>query len=222
MELIVEILKMLEDKAERDEKLLAVVYGGRFEPFHKGHYGVYKNLQRHFPPESVWIATSDKTNFDKKNGDISPFNFQEKKELMLRLFRIEEDKIVKSSNPAFNPREIFDRYDNAPLVYVAVVGDKDVERYKAAKFFKPYPMIDGKPLPFNEAKDGLKTLSEKVGYYLPIKSQSGGISGTEVRDKIAEAEDDDQKLHQLFREFFGHYDEVAKDLIVSKLKEIKQ
>lgn len=217
-----EILRISEDQEEKNEKLLAVVYGGRFEPFHKGHYAVYKHLKHMFDPESVWIATSDKTNFSKHNGDISPFNFQEKKELMLRLFRMEEDKIVKCSNPAFNPREIFERYDNAPLVYVAVVGEKDVERYKAAKFFKPYPTVNGgHALPFNEAKDGLKTLAEKVGYYLPIKKQSGGISGTEVREKLLEAADDEHKLHELFKEFFGHYDEIAKDLIISKLKEVK-
>lgn len=216
-----EILSVSEDQEEKNEKLLAVVYGGRFEPFHKGHFAVYKHLKSMFDPESVWIATSDKTNFSKKNGEISPFNFSEKKELMLRLFRMEEDKIVKCSNPAFNPREIFERYDNAPMVYVAVVGEKDVERYKSAKFFEPYPKLNGKPLPFSQAKDGLKTLADKKGYYLSIEKQSGGISGTEVRDKILEAADDEKELHTLFKQFFGHYDEIAKDLIVSKLKEIK-
>lgn len=216
-----EILRISEDQEEKNEKLLAVVYGGRFEPFHKGHFQVYKHLKHVFGSESVWIATSDKTNFSKTNGDISPFNFQEKKELMLRLFRMEEDKIVKCSNPAFNPREIFERYDHAPLVYVAVVGEKDVERYKSAKFFKPYPEMNGHPLPFNEAKEGMSTLDQKVGYYLPVKKQSGGISGTEVREKLLEAADDEHQLHTLFKEFFGHYDEVAKDLIISKLKEVK-
>ena len=51
-----------------------VVYSGRFQPFHKGHFATYENLIKKFGKDSVYIATSNKTDNQK-----SPFNFKEKK-----------------------------------------------------------------------------------------------------------------------------------------------
>jgi cytidyltransferase-like protein len=47
-----------------------VVYSGRFQPFHKGHYATYQNLCKKFGKDRVFIGTSNKT--DNKQ---SPFNF---------------------------------------------------------------------------------------------------------------------------------------------------
>lgn len=40
---------------------VAVIFGGRFQPVHKGHYAIYKHLVDKFGRDRVWIATSDKT-----------------------------------------------------------------------------------------------------------------------------------------------------------------
>jgi cytidyltransferase-like protein len=55
-------------------KKTIVVYSGRFQPFHKGHYAAYKNLVSKFGAGNVFIGSSNTTSQPK-----SPFNFQEKK-----------------------------------------------------------------------------------------------------------------------------------------------
>jgi len=45
-----------------------VVYSGRFQPFHKGHYATYDHLVKKFGKDSVYIGTSDVTDNKK-----SPF-----------------------------------------------------------------------------------------------------------------------------------------------------
>ena len=57
-----------------------VVYSGRFQPFHKGHYATYMNLVNHFGSSNVYIGTSNKTDNIK-----SPFNFNEKKTIMMKI-----------------------------------------------------------------------------------------------------------------------------------------
>ncbi len=41
-------------------KKTVVVYVGRFQPFHKGHYATYSNLVKKFGKDSVYIGTSNK------------------------------------------------------------------------------------------------------------------------------------------------------------------
>ena len=58
---------------ELAEPQLLVIYPGRFQPFHKGHYAVYEFLTGKFGRNNVYIATSNKT-----DGAKSPFTFSEK------------------------------------------------------------------------------------------------------------------------------------------------
>jgi len=44
---------------------VVVVYSGRFQPFHKGHYATYDNLVRKFGKDSVYIGTSNVTDSKK-------------------------------------------------------------------------------------------------------------------------------------------------------------
>ena len=67
-----------------------IVYGGRFQPFHKGHKKVYDSLVAKFGSKNVYIATSDIQDSDK-----SPLSFNEKKEIATKLFGIPSSKFVK-------------------------------------------------------------------------------------------------------------------------------
>ena len=62
---------LLEDK--NPIKKTVVIYVGRFQPMHKGHYGTYHYLVKKFGKNNVYIGTSDKVELPK-----SPFNFREK------------------------------------------------------------------------------------------------------------------------------------------------
>ena len=197
-----------------EPKRLVVVYGGRFEPFHKGHYEAYKWLCKKFGDENVWIATSNKTNFDPKKGDVSPFTFKEKKEIMVSLYDINPRRIIQSKNPAFKPSEVFDLYKGFPIIYVSAVGKKDEERYRTGTFFKPLP----RPFQMKDT-EMLQTLEDGTGYYLEVPMQVKDLSGTKVRQELKVAKGDDRET--LFRQFFGKYDSIIDSLIIAKLKDVK-
>ena len=63
---------------------VVVVYSGRFQPFHIGHYSTYKKLTQKFGKDKVFIGTSNKTAPGR-----SPLNFEEKKSIIIN------EKIVK-------------------------------------------------------------------------------------------------------------------------------
>jgi phosphopantetheine adenylyltransferase len=94
---------ILGEAAQMDK--VVVVYSGRFQPFHKGHYATYDNLVRKFGKDNVYIGTSNVTDSKK-----SPFNFSEKKAIMMKMFGIPSSKIVNVKNP-YAPTEILNKYD---------------------------------------------------------------------------------------------------------------
>ena len=209
-------LKAFLLEAERSgPKRLVVVYGGRFEPFHKGHYQCYKSLVKQYGKSNVWIATSNKTNFNPKSGEISPFNFKEKKQIITTLYDVDPRRIVLCKNPAFKPQEIFEMYGNYRPVYVAAVGRKDQERY-VGNFFHPLPS----DLEIPDQVSELLSLDEHAGYYIEVPMKSEGISGTLVREDLLAADDDKQRK-KLFEQYFGKYDPSIDALMVARLKDIK-
>lgn len=209
-------LNTLLEEAGTGPKKLVVVYGGRFEPFHKGHYQCYMSLVKKYGKANVWIATSNKTNFNPKSGEISPFNFKEKKQIITTLYDIDPRRIVQCKNPAFKPQEVFDMYSNYRPIYVAAVGRKDQERY-VGNFFHPLPTDLN--LPDQSAE--LMALDEHAGYYIEVAMKAEGISGTLVRQDLLAAADDDKQRKKLFEQYFGKYDASIDALIVARLKDIK-
>lgn len=201
------IFELLEQQIS--DPRIAVVYGGRFQPFHLGHFGAYKWLCKKFGEGSVWLATSDKTNFEKDSKDISPFKFKEKVEIMTSLYKIKPRKIVKCKNPAFKPEEVFNLYKD-PVVYVACCGEKDHDRYTKNDFFSPFP--------FKADPKDLKTVNDGVGYYVIVPTKVNGVSGTKAREQLVNSEG---KEESVFKKFFGAYDQVTADLIIARLKEVK-
>jgi len=208
-------MKLREILESTQNKRLVVVMGGRFEPFHRGHFLAYQWLCKKFGEENVWIATSNKTNFNPKAGKVSPFNFKEKKEIMVAMYDINPRKIVQCKNPAFNPTEIFDLYKGYPIIYVSAVGKKDVERYKTGTFFRPLPA------PFN-LKDAemLQSVEDGTGYYIEVPMQIKDLSGTIVRQELKKARGDERE--ELFKKYFGSYSSIIDALFIAKLKDVKE
>lgn len=206
-----EILESKEDVAKR----LVVVYGGRFQPFHKGHLDAYKWLCEKFDKDNVWIATSNKTNFNPKKGDISPFTYKEKKEIMVALYDLNPRRIIQCKNPAFKPEEVFNLYKGYPIVYVNAVGKKDEERYKTGTFFKPAP----RPFVMKDLET-YETIEDGVGYYIDVPMQFKDLSGTIVREELRLARGDERE--EVFKKYFGKYDSTIDALITAKLKDVQE
>jgi hypothetical protein len=179
---------------------VVVVYSGRFQPFHKGHYATYENLVKKFGKDSVYIGTSNVTDSKK-----SPFNFKEKKTIMTNMFGIPSSKIVNIRNP-YAPEEILKKYDEDTTGLIVVVGEKDENRL-SGKYFTPYkgkvtePYLDR-------------------GYVYASPATANPISGTDVRYWLSAGSAADRKKN--FTKAYPKFDDQIFKLITLKLKSLKE
>lgn len=178
-------------------KKTVVVYSGRFQPFHSGHYISYLKLCQKFGKDNVYIGTSNNT-----SGDKSPFNFKEKVKIMTKMFGIASDKIVEVNNP-YAPKEILSQFDGKTTQYIAAVGEKDSNRLQG-KYFKPY-----------KGKAGYGY--EEIGYVYPVPAESNPISGTDVRKWLGSGDDKDKQKG--FLKAYPKFDKEIFKMITGKLNE---
>ena len=178
-----------------------VVYSGRFQPFHKGHFATYQLLVKKFGKESVYIGTSDKTDNIK-----SPFGFKEKKYIINKMFGVSTNKIVQIKNP-YAPLEILNKFDSKNTSFITAVGEKDEMRL-GGKYFEPY----------KDNKD-LEGYLDK-GYVYVAPAQPNAISGTDVRNWLGRGNDEDRKKG--FLKAYPKFDEKVFKLITLTLNKIRK
>jgi hypothetical protein len=174
-----------------------VVYAGRFQPFHRGHYDAYQRLVSEFGSANVYIATSNDTSSEK-----SPFSFSEKKEIATKMFGVPSTKFIKVNNP-YRPTEILKKYDGQTIAYIAAVGEKDATRLQG-KYFKPY-----------RGKAGYGY--DEIGYTYPIPAEKNPISGTDVRNGLGSG--DKEKAKKFFLKAYPKFDKDIFKMITTKLSE---
>jgi len=189
-------MNLLEvDKPE--VKKTVVVYSGRFQPFHKGHYASYSKLVSKFGEANVYIGTSN-----DQSGPKSPFSFKEKKEIATKMFDIPSNKFVRINNP-YQPVEILKKFDGKTTQYIAAVGEKDATRLHG-KYFKPYK---------NKAGYGY----DEIGYVYAVPAEQKPISGTDVRKWLGA--DDKEKAKKGFLKAYPKFDREIYKMITGKLNE---
>ena len=189
---------ILDEATEMDK--VVVVYSGRFQPFHKGHYATYDNLVKKFGKDSVYIGTSDVTDNKK-----SPFGFKEKKAIMMKMFNIPSNKIVQIKNP-YAPQEILNKYDSDTTGFITVVGEKDSSRL-SGKYFTPY-------------KGKVEEPYLDKGYVYASPAQPNAISGTDVRYWLSAGNEEERKKN--FTKAYPKFDSQIFKLITLKLKGLKE
>jgi hypothetical protein len=187
----------LSEVTKPEVKKTVVIYSGRFQPFHKGHYAAYQKLVSKFGADNVYIGTSDKI-----DGGKSPFNFNDKKKIATTMFGVPASKFVQVKNP-YSPVEILSKYDGKTTQYIAAVGEKDATRL-AGKYFKPY-----------NGKAGYGY--DEIGYTYTIPSESNPISGTDVRKGLGN--DDETKAKEFFLKAYPKFDKGIYKMITAKLNE---
>jgi hypothetical protein len=188
-------MKLEVDKPEVTD--LVVVYSGRFQPFHAGHYVSYLKLARKFGKENVYIGTSNNT-----SGPKSPFNFNEKKEIATKMFNVPSDKFIQVSNP-YAPKEILSKFNGKTTAYIAAVGEKDEDRL-SGKYFKPY-----------KGKTGYGY--DEIGYTYAVPAESNPISGTDVRNWLGSGDDESKKKG--FLKAYPKFNADIFKMITNKLNE---
>jgi hypothetical protein len=193
------LVETILDEAAGIDKVV-VVYSGRFQPFHKGHYATYDNLVRKFGKDSVYIGTSNITDSKK-----SPFNFKEKKAIMMQMFGIPSSKIINLKNP-YRPEEILNNYDSDTTGLIVVVGEKDQNRL-SGKYFTPY-------------KGKVEQGYLDKGYVYASPAQPNPISGTDVRYWLSAGSEEERKKN--FTKAYPKFDNQIFKLITLKLKGLKE
>jgi len=176
-----------------------VVYAGRFQPFHKGHYATYEHLVKKFGKQNVFIGTSN-----QQGGPRHPFNFKEKREIMMKMFNIPSSQIVQVKNP-YQPTEVLNKFDSKTTAFITVVGEKDEARL-GGKYFKKY---DGRP------ESGYLD----NGYVYVSPAQPNAISGTDVRNWLSASEDSQRKAG--FKKAYPKFDPKIYNLISTRLIKVE-
>jgi len=189
---------ILGEAAQMDK--VVVVYSGRFQPFHKGHYATYDNLVKKFGKDNVYIGTSDVTDNKK-----SPFGFKEKKAIMMKMFGIPSNKIFNVRNP-YAPQEILNKFDSDTTGFITVVGEKDSSRL-GGKYFTPY-------------KGKVEQGYLDRGYVYASPAQPNAISGTDVRYWLSSGSETERKKN--FTKAYPKFDDQIFKLITLKLKGLKE
>ena len=183
---------------ESNIKKVVVVYAGRFQPMHKGHYKTFEHLQKKFGKSDVFIGTSNKTEKGR-----SPFNFKEKVKIMTTMFGIPKSKIVQVKNP-YVPTEVLKRFNKKTTAFVTVVGKKDASRLNG-KFFKKW---DDNPT------EGY----EDAGYLYIAPMQGGAVSGTEVRNGLSMGSDEQKE--KFFKDrAYSKFNKTIFKFVTDKLSE---
>ena len=200
-----DIADQLIAEANSPIKTIVAIYPGRFQPMGKHHAEVFKWLQGKFGTQHTYVATTDKVQLPK-----SPFNFREKRSIMLK-HGIKN--IVQVKNP-YNPAEILNKYDPKTTAVVIVYGKKDAGRLRTTK-------KDGTPgyyQDFSKSKNNLLGY-DKHGYFvisphINLKIDGfGEMSGTSIRQALQTAD------QNRFKDIFGWYDPNLFTMIKKKLSE---
>jgi hypothetical protein len=186
-------------KSAEGKQRTVAIFTGRFQPFHAGHYSIYKSMVDKFGKENVYIASSDKTEAGK-----SPFKFNDKKEIMTQMFDIPEDMVVQVKNP-YSPKEILEKLP-PETVYVTAVSQKDSERL-GGKYFQPY-----------DEKGPKKGFADQ-GYFmvapeLQVDIDGKNISGTQLRAIFGNPNITDEVKQEIFAKVYGKFDQDIFDKVV--------
>jgi hypothetical protein len=181
-------------------KKIIVIYSGRFQPFHRGHYASYQKLVSKFGKDNVYIGTSNDT-----SGPKSPFNFKEKKQVATTMFGIPSNRFVQIQNP-YQPIEILKKFDGKTTQYIAAVGEKDATRLHG-KYFKPYK---GKP--------GYGY--DEIGYVYAVPAEPNPISGTDVRKGLGSGNAETKK--KFFLKAYPKMDKDIFKMITTKIGKLNE
>jgi hypothetical protein len=195
-----------EQPKETNKKTIAI-FSGRFQPFHAGHYSIYKSLVDKFGKDNVYVATSNIIDPIK-----SPFPFKDKKQIMTTMFDIPKNKVVMVKNP-YAPTEILEKFP-PETSYVTAVSEKDAERLQRNdKYFKN---IEDVP---SEKRKGYGD----EGYFIiapemQLKVNRKNISGTQLRATFGNDLLSAKEKKDIFNQVYPKFDREVFANIVNTTK----
>jgi hypothetical protein len=181
---------------------LVVLYPGRFQPFHLDHKEVFASLQNKFGRDSVFIATSNKTELPK-----SPFNFSDKT-VFMNAAGISSDRILEVASPYKLPEQ----FNPQNTIFIVAVGAPDKDRLKPDSVKK-----DGNPSYFKTFTNlsecttadqhGYVIIAEERHKVIEINGQKIDVShGTQSRAAWNSVRNDPKQRSQFLLQMYGRDD----------------
>lgn len=185
-------LTTLIENINQPKKL--IIFSGRFQPFHAGHFQVYQHLVNKFGEDNVYIASSNKTN------ENSPFSFIEKQYIANTMFGVPNNKFIYTQQP-YRPYEITAKLDPSKCTVIFALSEKDSDRFAESSFFKKYHKYAD--LPYSETA---------YLYTLPVLADD--ISATKIRNGFIQAED----KKKFFTDIYGEFNQSVYELFLKKIQ----
>lgn len=193
-----------------------VIYPGRFQPMFNHHKMVYDNLVSQFGKNNVYISTSN----DTSNKLNSPLNFEQKKKVMIEMFKIPADKILQATSP-YNIELYKDIRGNKSKLFFAL-GEKDGERLckniRNGINYKADNITPTALQPESALTDLNISSSEGFAFtrIIPnIESEEGVMSATNFRTAIRNADDIDKAKVIFFNAYNRPIDNSMDDIILA-------
>lgn len=172
------IANLFENYISESGPRLVVFYPGRFQPFHLGHKEVFHVLQNKFGRDSVFIATSNKTELPK-----SPFNFNDKLAFMTAA-GVPADRILEVPSPYKLPPQ----FSPENTIFIVAVGEPDAQRLNpdstkkdgSDSYFKSFKGLDQVT---TADKHGYVVIARERKKEITINGQAMDVShGTQARE----------------------------------------
>lgn len=177
-----------------------VVYAGRFQPFHINHYLAYEELVGKFGRDKVYVSASDKVDPPR-----SPFNFTDKKKIMVNMFDMPDDKIFQVKSP-YQPTEIFNSLDNKNVGFILAICEKDIDRVSDNDYYVPYADDNV----FNTKHGYVYVIEEKISTF-----EGEVITGSLIR-RVFRTKNVKRKI-QLFNNVYPEFDKDVFKMLVERI-----
>lgn len=172
------LFELFEDTDLPGNRTVFVVYGGGFQPFHRGHFGSYQQAKNQFPNADFYVAASNDTK-------VRPIPFVDK-QFLAREAGV-EDPFTEVKTP-INPREIMANYDPERDVFILVRSERDPMSYTkkdgSPGYYQPFIDINSCE-PFK--RHGYVYVTQKVDFSVAGQEI---YSGSQVREMYRDANDD--------------------------------
>lgn len=201
---------------ESQELRKVVIYGGKFQPFHKGHYEIYEKLVKKFGKNNVFIVTADLNKRRLKEKEYKSkhiFTFDEKLQILDKMFGIPAKQVIKSSRNPFMLSWKEMPMAGEEYIYISVCGTKDAGRFDG---------LSNESSTWEEYDDK-KTLKSNMThkYYYMLDNEKVHLSATEVRNYFRGDHSLEDKK-KFFEKAIGKYDEEIFNLVNDRINYITE
>ena len=191
-----------------------VIYGGKFQPFHAGHFEIYQKLVKEFGKENVFISTCDINKAKLKQKSYSEnhiFTFDEKLLILDKIFNIPKEQVIQAKRTPYLPSWKEIPVEGSNYAYITVCGMKDQDRFD---------FLGNQGITVEEYEPN-KHLESCIThkYFYRLENEKVHLSATDVRNEFRKDISLEEKK-KYFEKAFGKYDEEIFNLVNDRINYI--